>query len=332
MVIVEQPWYLSLIILIPILIYLCHFWNKRGNRLLLPFGFYASREFRPPFFLMRCVDFVSICCFWLSLVGIIVTISSPVLIERKRVFFSRGMDIMIVLDESPSMAARSDGPSRFDTARRVIRDFVTGRENDAIGLVSFSSEAALIVPPTPDYSFLIHALEGREIMSLGDGTAIGMGLVMAAVHMNSSNAEEKIIILLTDGVNNTGEILPMAAAELAMDMGIRIYTIGIGNAGESFVEFVNPETGDLYRGTILDEPEEDLLREVARKTGGSYFSANSNMSLDAIFEVISTAEIAEKHVMIHVQTRNLYREFVLLILILLMAHLFLHKIVLGSGL
>ena len=181
---------------------------------------------------------------------------------------------MIVLDESPSMAARDlGGDSRFATAVEVIRGFVAGRENDAIGVVSFSDRAALQVPKTLDRVALNAALERLRVMTLGDATAIGMGIAVALLHLQDSAAAGRVIILLTDGENNAGEISPRTAAAIAADKGVRIYTIGVGRAGATVLELTDPRSGLTRRGVYHGRFDEALLRRVAEITGGRYFAA-----------------------------------------------------------
>jgi Ca-activated chloride channel family protein len=249
--------------------------------------------------------------FWVGWLSLIIAASGPVQIERERIFLSRGIDMMIVLDESPSMAAQDFPPvNRFETARNVIRSFVEARDNDPIGLVSFGADAAMRVPPTLDYEGLLGSLEELQIMDLGDGTAIGMGIAVATLHLRSSSAKEKIIILLTDGKNNAGEIRPENSAEIAAGMNIRIYAIGIGDEKETPIEFTDPNTGKVYRGTFEGGFDEELLKKIADKTGGAYFYAGSPGTLQAVFQAIDSIETVEKRLRINVETKSRHRLFI----------------------
>jgi Ca-activated chloride channel family protein len=198
---------------------------------------------------------------------------------------------MLVLDESPSMAAM-DNPAlnRFDIARKVIKEFMEKRENDAIGLVTFAAAAALRAPPTLNHSYLVSLIDGIQIMSLGDGTAMGMGIALAILHLQESTAENQAIILITDGMQNMGEVLPETASEIATSLGIRIYAIGIGKEGTSDFRLVNPETNEIYIGTIEDSFDGKFLENIATLTGGRYFTAGNANALSEAFESIGILE------------------------------------------
>lgn len=261
---------------------------------------------------MKLLLIIASVSFWIGLVFLIIALSSPALAIREKVFLNRGIDVMIVLDESPSMSAQDFQPeNRFETAKRVITEFVQNRENDAIGLVSFSREAALRSPPTFDKDALLKRLNGLSIMSLGDGTAIGMGIAVAALHLQNSTAHHGVIVLLTDGENNAGEILPESAAEIAATLGIRIYVIGIGTQGEVPIEFVDPETGKVRKGMFNSKFNELLLEEIAKSADGRYFSAKSPGALNAVFRTIDSIETAEKRSKTQIRTSSRYQLFAL---------------------
>jgi Ca-activated chloride channel family protein len=156
--------------------------------------------------------------------------------------------------------------------------------------VIFGAEAALQVPPTFDYPFLARALDSVQVMALGDGTAIGMGIAVAAVHLQDSKAEEKLIILITDGDNNAGDIEPDRAAQLAAALRIRVYTIGIGSEGETTIQFVDPESGKEVRGVYQGKLNEELLKSIAEETGGRYFHSGTLGILNTIFQEIDSLE------------------------------------------
>jgi len=262
---------------------------------------------------------LSILAFWLGVVVCIVALSSPARVYRERINLTRGMDIVFVLDESPTMAAMDFEPyNRFEAAQRIIRRFVQGRENDGIGLVSFSRDAALRVPPTVDHQHLLDELDSLSIMELGDGTAIGLGIALGALHLQSSTAEQRVLILLTDGKNNVSEILPDVAAGVARDLGVRIHTVGIGSPGEIPIEFTDPHTNRTYRGIVSDAYEADALRGLADITGGNFFEAASLGSLEAVFQTLDTVETVERRARVEVRTESLYRHFILLGLLLIM--------------
>jgi Ca-activated chloride channel family protein len=316
----ESPGYLFLLLLVPVGIYFRHFWSARGGKLPFAFRVWNTRGFSPSFFARRAVFGLAVLSFWSGVVALILALGGPAEVSRERVYLNRGIDMMIVLDESPSMAAQDFAPvNRFETARETIRGFVERRENDPIGLVSFGREAALRVPPTTDYDKLVAVLDELHIMELGDGTAIGMGIALGALHLRSSDAPEKVMILLTDGKNNAGEVLAETAARVATELGIRIYTIGIGSEAQAEIEFTNPETGQVYRGTFEGGFDEELLREIADLSGGAYFYAGTSGTLESVFEAIDSIETVEKRVRIEVATEPRHR---LLIIFALAALLF----------
>lgn len=320
----EEPAFLILLALLPPLVWLRHFWRGRGGRVPLPIATYPSGQYRSPFHFSKALQALSGLLFWLAAAVLIVALAGPARVTRERVYLTRGMDIMVVLDESPSMAAEDFLPlNRFETAQRVIRSFVESRENDAIGLVSFAGEAALRVPPTLDYDQLLNRLEELRIMELGDGTAIGMGLAVAALHLSQSQGSEKVIILITDGVNNAGDVRPETAAQVAGELGIKIYAIGIGTDEEVPVEFSDPETGETFRGTVRGGYDPQSLLAIAERSGGSYFSAGTPGTLENVFRAIDSTERVENRVRTRVVSDPFHRELILLALAMVGAHIFL---------
>jgi Ca-activated chloride channel family protein len=269
--------------------------------------------------------------FWIGFSILVVALAGPVVIEKQRKYLSRGLDLMVVLDVSPSMSAQDVGMiTRFDAAREVVRDFVSGRENDAIGLVIFGAEAALRVPPTLDYPFLGQALDSAQVMVLGDGTAIGMGIAVAVVHLKSSSANEKVIILITDGDNNAGDIEPDRAAEVAAALGIRIYTIGIGSEGETTIQFVDPESGKQMRGVYEGRLNEDLLKRIANVSGGRYFHSGTLGILNTIFQEIDSLESRVQEVAVFIDRQSRHRVFILLGLGIILLCVIMSKLVIGE--
>jgi len=251
--------------------------------------------------------------FWLGVAVLVVAIAGPQRVTRERSFLTRGVDIVIVLDQSPTMAARDFQPeNRFEAARAVVRRFVELRENDPIGLVGFGAEASLRVPPTIDYDHLLTVLDEMQILEMGDGTAIGMGLAVAALHLQRSDAPRRAIVLLTDGINNAGEIQPETAARAARSLGIEVYVVGIGSGGEVELELRDPESGRVLRGTVRDGFDESALRAVAEAGGGRYYYAGSNTALQAVFDTIDTVERVEQRSLLRV-VRDPYDQLLILI-------------------
>ena len=325
----DSPGYLLLFALFPPAIWAAYFWKRRGGTIPYSLSVWKGDYFDEIPFSLRlggfCVDFF----FWLGVVLLILALAGPGRILKERIYLTRGIDIVFVLDESPSMAAQDFYPeNRFNTARDVISSFIRSRENDPVGLVVFSDEAVLKVPPTLDYAAYIEALDELELMSLGKGTAVGMGLAVAALHLKQSSAEQKIIVLLTDGENNAGEITPSSAAEIASSLGITIYAIGIGSSGEVPGEYQDPETGKIFRGIFTGTYDEELLQQIAGVTGGRYYSASTPGALETVFRSIDSLAVTEKRVKVKTETEPVYHLFLLAGGAAVLLHFFLRKLVL----
>jgi len=321
--------YLLLLIVIPWGLFLQFFVRNRGGRIPFPFRRWEGEGFAPKIFSLPAVSLVMVLLFWAGFAAAVTGLSGPILSYREKVYLNRGIDIMFVLDESPSMAAQDTPPvSRFDAAREVISDFAHSRENDAVGLISFGREAALRIPATIDKATFSTQLESLRIMDLGDGTAIGMGITLAALQLKSSTAVGKVIILITDGENNSGEIQPETAADLARSLGMRIYTIGFGTEGEVPIDFVDPATGTRYSGTLKGSFNEQSLKQIASLSGGMFFHASSPGTLKAVMAAIDSLEVVERKSIIKVQSRPLHREFILLAGILFILYLIFSRVIL----
>lgn len=199
---------------------------------------------------------------------------------------AEGLDILLVLDTSDSMRAMDFQPNRFESARTVAAEFVRGRISDRIGLVVFAAEAYTQAPLTLDYPFLLAMLREVQVGTLGDGTAIGTALATAVNRLKGSRAVSKVVILLTDGQNNRGEIDPLTAAEVAQALGVRVYAIGVGTRG--MAPF--PSGGFLGPQMVPVEIDEETLGRVAERTGGRYFRATDEQALRSIYAEIGALE------------------------------------------
>ncbi len=322
----NEPGWFALFLAFPVLLWARYLWRLRGGRIPFPFRIWSGDGFDPPRSWQRFWLVLTDLFFWIGAVLVITALAGPELTEREEVHLSRGIDIMIVLDQSPSMAAEDFPPiNRFDTARGMIRGFIESRTGDSIGLVSFGSEAVLRCPPTADYTWLSDRLDEIEIRDLGDDTAIGMGLAVAALHLVDSTANQKIILLLTDGDDNSGEIRPDTAAKLAAVQDIKIYSIGIGSEGEVPITLIDPETGVITRGTIVTAFDETRLRALAESTGGEYWRANSPGALDTVLRSVDALESVERRVSVRVSSRPLHRIFIILGGILVSLHYLIRK-------
>lgn len=325
----EEPFYFLLLLLLPVLAFLKYRWKGRGGRLPFPLGLWGGLRFRPGVAGMRLVMLTSNAALWLTFVFLITALAGPTMTKQEKVYLSSGADIFIVLDESPSMAARDFPPdNRFSAAKDVIRRFVKGRQNDQIGLVSFGRDAVLRAPLTLDYDALLERLDTLQVMSLGDGTALGMGLGVAALHLETSDAPQKVIIALTDGVNNAGEIQPSTAVELIRSLGIPLYLIGIGTNSQVPLELTDPKTGMAYSGTLEGGFNEEYLQSLVVPPLGAYFSAGSSGSLESIFLAIDSRESGTKRVKVEVHNNPLFGSFLVAALLSLSFFFVVRKLVL----
>jgi Ca-activated chloride channel family protein len=219
---------------------------------------------------------------------LIVVLARPQKTDRFQNVSTEGIDIMLVQDISGSMLSRDFKPDRIEAAKNIATEFISGRPYDRIGLVVFSGESFTQCPLTTDHAVLINLL--REIQSgmIEDGTAIGMGLATAVNRIKDSPSKSKVIILLTDGVNNKGEIAPATAAGIAKTFGIRVYTIGVGTQGMAPYPVQTPY-GIQYQDMPV-EIDEGILQEISQMTGGKYFRATDNDSLEKIYKEIDKLE------------------------------------------
>ena len=313
MLLFDRPGALALLLLVPVLVYVRHFWRRRGGQISFPFSIWGADAQRVRGAAAGFVRALSTLCFWAGFVVLLIAFAGPQQVRRERVYITRGVDIMFVLDQSPTMAARDFRPdNRFEAARGVIRRFVDRRENDPIGLVGFGAEAALRVPPTVDYAYLRGELDRMHVLELGDGTAIGMGVAVAALHLERSTAPRRVIILLTDGINNAGEIEPETAARAVASLGIELYVIGIGTGEEVDLELIDPETGQVLRGTVSDGFDEEALTSLAQAAGGQYTYAGSTALLQSIFDQIDSNERLEQRSLLRVEREPLDGRLILI--------------------
>ncbi|RAP27386.1 aerotolerance regulator BatA [Candidatus Marinamargulisbacteria bacterium SCGC AG-343-D04] len=241
----------------------------------------------------KYMSFISRYLRYFILILIVLTLARPQSVHIQREMISEGIDIMMVLDVSQSMAAEDLQPTnRLEVAKNTMKTFVSQRQGDRIGLVVFGSDAYTQCPLTTDYDILGGLFDDIHLSMAGDGTAIGMAIATGLNRLKSSDSKSKIMILLTDGENNVGELDPLRAAELARDLGVKIYTIGVGQEGGAPVPFEHPVYGKVYSNymTYLDE---DTLKSISRETNGYYFRAVDSDSLETIYSRIDNLEKTE---------------------------------------
>ncbi len=232
----------------------------------------------------------------LGLVCLVLALARPQRSLQAQDIKAEGIDIVLSLDLSSSMLAQDFRPDRLKASQKVAIDFVERREFDRIGLVVFSGEAFTQCPLTTDHEVVNHFLEQLQCGQLEDGTAIGMGLATAVNRLKDSKAKSKIVILLTDGVNNAGYIEPNTAAQLAKEFGIKVYTIGVGSTGQAYAPIGRRGDGEYVFGFVPVEIDENLMMQIAQQTGGRYFRATDEKSLQKIYSEIDQLEKTEMDV------------------------------------
>lgn len=243
-----------------------------------------ASKLRPLLFVLRL----------LALTAIITALARPQNEDiSTRTKTTKGIDIVMAIDVSSSMLARDLKPNRLSALKEVAADFIKKRPNDRIGLVGYAGESYTKTPITSDKSIVLGTLSEITYGELEDGTAIGMGLATSVNRLKESKAISKVIILLTDGVNNSGFIEPQTAADLAVEFGIKAYTIGLGTNGNALSPIAYKRDGSFRYGMRQVEIDEKLLRKIAKVTGGKYFRATDNEKLEEIYDEINKLEKTE---------------------------------------
>ena len=244
---------------------------------------------------------------------------------------TRGIDIVMAIDVSASMLAKDLSPNRLEALKDVASDFIKGRPNDRIGLVEYAGESYTKTPITSDKAIVLRSLASIKYNTIIEGgTAIGMGLATSVNRLKDSKAISKVIILLTDGVNNSGFIDPKIASELAIEYGIKVYTIGLGTNGMALSPIAISPNGNFQYGRIQVEIDEELLKEIADVTGGKYFRATNNKKLEEIYNEINKLEKTEIEEFKFYNYEEKYRPLVILAGLLLLLELLLRNTIFRS--
>lgn len=304
------------LLLLPALYLWQRFGERRGARHVL----FSARRLFPhtgsavKFFCLRHLFTVKL----LALGILILALARPQLLDAIRSEQNKSIDILLTLDLSGSMASMDFEPqNRLEVAKGVISDFINRRQADRLGLVTFAATSFTRCPLTVDYEILKYFLKQAAIGDIEDGTAIGMALANAVNRIRRTPAKTKIIILLTDGVNNRGEIDPRDAAAMARDNNVKVYTIGVGRRGEAPYPITDPFGNRQYM-TIKVEIDEPLLQEIANRTGGLYFRATDLPSLQKIFTEIDRWEKVDVKVHSYYEATELFPYLLALGLLLLL--------------
>lgn len=287
-----NPEYFWLLLLIPLLLVWQIFtWQKKqaAVRISSVSGFKANganwlAKLQPILVVLRM----------LALAALIIGMARPRMVDTSTQSRNiQGIDIVMAIDVSASMLAKDLRPNRLDALKEVAAQFIQNRKNDRIGIVVYAGESYTKTPLTIDKDILLKSLHDIDFGQIKDGTAIGLGLATSINRIKESDAKSKIIILLTDGVNNTGFIDPNTASEMAKSLGIRVYTIGIGTNGMALSPVaINPD-GSYYFENIQVVIDEELMKEIAKETGGQYYRATSSDKLEEIYEEIDQLETTE---------------------------------------
>jgi Ca-activated chloride channel family protein len=268
----------------------------------------------------------------LALTALIVAMARPRTVDiSNKTKTTKGIDIVMAIDVSGSMLAKDLKPNRMEALKKVAASFVDERPNDRIGLVVYASEAYTKTPVTSDKAIIQQAIESIKYDNvLQDGTGIGMGLATAVNRLKDSKAKSKVIILLTDGVNNAGFIEPETASDIAKQYGIKVYTVGIGTNGMAEFPYAIAPNGQFLFRMMQVEIDEQLMKNIARKTDGKYFRAKSNTKLEEIYAAINKLETTEIEELKFYDYDEKYRPFVWLAGFLLLLELGLRNTVYRS--
>lgn len=285
----ENIEFLWLLLIIPLLIVWQWFKNKQqspelkfpGASLLAAQGANWLAKLRPLLYALRLI----------AIALVIVAMARPrTSEENSKTKSAEGIDIVMAIDVSTSMLSKDLRPNRLEATKKVASDFITERPNDRIGMVVYAGESYTQTPLTSDHKIILNTMQDIKNGLIQDGTAIGMGLATAVNRLKNSKAKSKVIILLTDGENNAGEIDPMTAAQLAEEFKIRAYTIGVGTKGTAPTPYAYDMRGNLVYKNLPVNIDEDLLKNIAKQTGGKYFRATDNEKLNEIYAEIDKLE------------------------------------------
>jgi len=297
-----NPVFLWLLLLLPAIGYYL-WWRRAKMNVVLQFS--SLQVFgKIPKTIREQMRYIPLGLRMTAIVLFIIALARPQSISDKQSISTEGIDIVLELDLSGSMLAEDFNPNRIDAAKKVASEFIDGRMNDRIGLVVFSAESFTQCPLTTDYPVLKSLLRDVKNGMIADGTAIGLAIANGVNRLKDSKAKSKVMILLTDGVNNRGNIDPITAARIAATYNIRIYTVGVGARGEAPYPVQTPF--GIRRQMIPVDLDEKVLTQVAEMTGGKYYRATDNRKLKAIYKEIDQLERTKIEVMAYKRYSELY--------------------------
>jgi len=317
-----HPQYFWLLLAVPLLLY--WFYYKRNSFFptfnIPQHGGVLSQPTSLKVKLLQALPILKI----LAFVFIVTALARPQSALSEKEIATQGIDIVLSLDISGSMLAKDFEPDRLDAAKKVAMNFIKDRPNDRIGLVVFSGESFTQCPITIDHQVLLNLFKDIKSGMIEDGTAIGMGLAAAAARLKESKSKTRIIILMTDGVNNMGYIDPYTAIQIAKTYGIRVYTIGVGKNGMAPYP-VKDQNGKTFYQNFPVQIDEPLLRKIAQETGGNYFRATNNTSLKSVYQTIDKLEKSKIKISNYHRKSEHFHPFVCLALLCLLAEFILTK-------
>ena len=325
-IIFAQPYFLILLGLLPFLAYWYYrHYNRRYPNLRLPgMNHFSTRSLRGR--LQWLLPTLRL----LSMAFLIMALARPQKMLKEEKVKAEGIDIVLAMDLSSSMLAQDFKPNRLEVSKRVAEEFIDKRPYDRIGLVEFAGEAFTQSPVTTDHAVVKQYLSQMQVGLLTDGTAIGMGLATAVNRLKDSPAKSKVVILLTDGVNNTGFQSPELAAQIAKTMGIKVYTIGVGSTGRALTPVNRRRDGQYVFGLAEVQIDEALLTKIANETGGRYYRATTAASLANIYDVINKLEKTEIETTIFKRYSEEFYYFALIGLLILVLELVLRYTILRT--
>lgn len=264
----------------------------------------------------------------LAISAMVIALARPVVVHHESETTTEGVDIVLAMDISGSMLARDFTPDRLSASKRLATEFVAERTGDRLSVVAFAGEAFTQCPLTADQAAVGTMLSRLRSGVVEDGTAIGNGLATAINRLRESGAKSKVVVLLTDGVNNRGQISPIMAAEIARDLGIKVYTIGVGSRDKAPMPAIDPFGNQTF--VMADvEIDEELLRNIASTTSGRYFRANDNEALRNIYQQINELEKSEVQVTHYTSYDELFGRWLLLALLLLALEFIVARVILN---
>jgi len=282
---------------------------------------------------VTAIEYILITLKSLALILFILALARPQHVNQQREIYRNGVDIVLALDASGSMAAEDLKGNRLISAKKIIENFIIKRENDRLGFVVFGERAITKAPLTFDHEMLINIVDKIKLGEAGDSTAIGEAIVNCLNRLRSSQAKSKLIILVTDGENNNGEISPLEAAGLAKELGVKIYTIGIGTEAGVPFPFVDPQYGKQYArypdgSYVLTKLHADDLIKIADLTNARYYQAKSTSELQAIFTQIDTLEKIKLKTTSHFEHEDRFEMFIVMGILILLIELIVSKTIL----